>query len=192
MARSGIVLVGLRRAEQREDGVAAELLEGAAVTPRARRGRVRGTEPRATSRPRDRASRSGRRADEVDEDRGDDLALLARRRRGGKGTPAEAAQPELRGIRFATRWADGGLRLRGLSARQLRGPCRRSRTRGELVGDLSLAAAGADLHVVRVYEPIRDFAQEPGRLAQRRSPSPRDADAAARSWTSRIASATSS
>ena len=141
----GIVLVGLRRAEQREDGVAAELLEGAAVglelaadacvVRSHERLHVLGVEILGAS----------GRADEVDEDRGDDLSLLARRRCGGKRTPAEAAKPELCGIRFATRWADGGLRLGGLRlGSRERGAAEAANA--ELVGVL-LAAAGADLHV---------------------------------------------
>ena len=89
--------------------------------------------------------RASRRADEVDEDRGDDLSLLAGGRRGGKGTPAEAAKAELCGILFAARGADGGLRLGGLRlGSRERGAAEAANA--ELVGVL-LAAAGADLHV---------------------------------------------
>ena len=88
----GIVLVRLRRAEQREDGVAAELLERAAV----------GLELAADARVVRRDERlhvlrvellgARRRADEVDEDRRDDLALLARGRCGGERTPRRGPQ----------------------------------------------------------------------------------------------------
>ena len=139
-----IVLVRLRRAEERQNGIAAELLEGAAVplelaadarvVGRYERSHVFGIE----------IFRACGRADEVDEDRGDDLAFLARRRCGGERTPAEAAKPELGGIRFATRWADGGRRLGGLGLDS----CERGAAEAanaELVGVL-LTAAGADLH----------------------------------------------
>ena len=154
-----IVLVGLRRAEQREDGVAAELLEGAAVG-------LELTADACVVRSHERLhvlgveilGASGR-ADEVDEDRGDDLSLLAGRRRGGKRTPAEAAKPELCGIRFATRWADGGLRLGGLRlGSRERGAAEAANA--ELVGVL-LAAAGADLHVFECTSRF-GFAQSPG------------------------------
>ena len=148
-----IVLVRLRRAEERQNGIAAELLEGAAVplelaadarvVGRHERSHVFGIE----------ILRACGRADEVDEDRGDDLAFLARRRCGGKRTPAEAAKPELGGIRFATRWADGGLRLGGLAARQLRARCRRSRKRGTCRG--SPHRSWGRSAWFRVYEPIR-------------------------------------
>src|SRR5207237_4182564 len=90
----GIVLVRLRRAEQGEDGVAAELLERAAVTLEV------GAHTRVTRRDERlhvlgiEALGARRRADEVDEDRGDHLALLAgggrRRYLRERGTTGEA------------------------------------------------------------------------------------------------------
>ena len=102
----GIVLVSLRGAEQREDGVAAELLEGAAVGLELTADAcvVRGHE-RLHVLGIEILGASGR-PDEVDEDRGDDLALLAGRRCGGKGSPAEAAKSELVGVLLAAAGAD--------------------------------------------------------------------------------------
>src|SRR5262249_20401290 len=139
-----IVLVGLRRAEQREDGVAAELLEGAAVglelTADAcvvrshERPHVLGIEILGTS--------GG--PDEVDKDPCDGLAFLAGRRGGGEGASAKAAKLELRWIRFATRWADDGLRLGGLRLCSCEWGAAEA-ANAEFVGIL-LAAAGADCH----------------------------------------------
>jgi hypothetical protein len=151
MARSGIVLVGLRRAEQREDGVAAELLERAAVG-------LELTADACVVRSHERLhvlgieilGASGR-SDEVDEDRGDDLALLAGRRCGGKRAPAEAAKPELCGILFAARGADGGLRLGGLRlGSRERGAAKAANA--ELVG-FSSPQPGRSA-CFRVYEPV--------------------------------------
>src|SRR4029078_2645236 len=109
---------GLRRAEQREDGVAAELLERAAVgLELTAHACVVGSHQRLHVLGIEILGASGR-LDQVDEDRRDDFSLLAGRRRGSERAPAEPAKPELCGIRFATRWADGGLRLGGLRLRR--------------------------------------------------------------------------
>jgi hypothetical protein len=146
----GVVLMGFRRAEKRENCVAAELLEGASVgleltadtcvVRSHERPHVLGIEVLGAS----------GRPDEVDEDRGDDLSFLAWRRCGGKWASAKAAELELRGICLTARWADNGLRLGGL----LLGSCERGAAEAanaELVGIL-LTAAGANCHA---YSSVR-------------------------------------
>ena len=137
-----IVLVRLRRAEERQNGIAAELLEGAAVPLElAADARVVGGYEISTSSG-SRFSSCGR-ADEVDEDRGDDLAFLARRRCGGEDSRRSRKAGTWRDSLRHT-MADGGLRLGGLGLDS----CERGAAEAanaELVGVL-LTAAGADLH----------------------------------------------
>jgi hypothetical protein len=115
----GVVLVGFRRAEERQDGVAAELFERAAVplelSPHTRvvRGDERldvlGVELLG----------AGGRADEVDEDRRDDLSFLARRRGSGRAGQRRAAGQAKAGLYGVFRTAFDAKRHRRRVRRRL-------------------------------------------------------------------------
>jgi len=117
----GVVLVGLRRAEERQDRIAAELLERAAVALEL------GPYP-CVVRSDERLDVLGVellgsccRADEVDEDRRDDLSFLARRRgsgRAGQRRAAGQAEASLCGI-FRTAF---DAKRHGRSVRRRRDP----------------------------------------------------------------------
>ena len=111
----GIVLVRDRRAEDRHHGVADELLDraaealdlaGDALVVRAERGAdVLGVGPVG----------AGREADEVDEEHGDDLALLAARRRLERRAAGEAEARALRVLLAAVRADDHRASVRSLA-----------------------------------------------------------------------------
>ena len=115
-----VVLVRDRRAEDGHDRVADELLDRSAeALELGAHARVVGLqEPRA--RPRGPCARRGREADEIAEEAGDDLALLALRRRGErrcahaeqKRASTAFSRPQLGQIvtqRRIGRWLDGAL-----------------------------------------------------------------------------------